>query len=389
MRIAYVFGGRYDAVALGGNAVDIREDLAAMETLGHDVAFRAFEEAPIELPAAARRAKSRLPAPAWATSRDIALMRKNHAWRNRLLEDVELSGRELVFEYWSPESFGGAALARQLGAPHILENLDPLTDQLRGDSRSPFARRFRAHERRRRQMAAALIVMSQGMGDYLVDEWGVARHRVHWLPQGVNIQLFAPPEPSVREATRLRLDPSGRKLVGFVGSLATYQRVDVLVEAMRLLQETRDDIRLVLVGGSPERARAVGAGDDAMVLSHVPYEDVPAIVGSLDVAVLPDSNWYGSPVKVLEYGAAGVPVVAPDIGPVRDLLEAPDEGILVAAGDAIALAAGIACALDDPALARTRANRFREKILVRFDRLARTRQLLDLCARLVEENARA
>ena len=387
MRIGYIFGGRYDAVALGGNAVDIREDLTGFEALGHAVAFRPYEEARLEIPGPVRAAKSRIPPHVWETTRDLALLRKDRVWRRRLASDTALRGSDLLFEYWFPDSFGGAALARRLGVPHVLENLDPLTDEIRSRSRSLVARRLADAERRRRQDAAALIVMSRGMSDYLVEQWGVGPERVHWLPQGVNVDLFQPPAPDVRAAVRARLAPGGERLVGFVGSLADYQRVDVLVEAMRLLAPQRPEIRLVLVGGTPERAAALGAGEDAVVLSHVPYEEVPQLVGSFDVAVLPDSNWYGSPVKVLEYGAVGIPIVVPDVGPVRDLL-APEEGLLVPPGDPKALADAIERVLNDEPAAAERARRFRAKVLDQFDRATRTRRLLELCEQLVAEGRR-
>ena len=387
MRLGYVFGGRYDAVALGGNAVDIREDLTGMTALGHEVEFRAFEEARLEVPQPLRARKTLIPTVAWTTARDVALLRKSARWGRQLADDGALASSDLVFEYWFPDSFGGGALARKLGVAHVLENLDPITDERRRSSTSLLSRRFVDAERRRRHEAAALIVMSRGMGDYLADEWGVDPERVHWLPQGVNASMFTPPTPEDRAAVRERLAPNGERLVGFVGSMADYQRVDVLVDAMRLLSTERLDVRLVLVGGSPERAAALGAGDEAVVLSHVPYEEVPQLVGSFDVAVLPDSNWYGSPVKVLEYGAVGVPIVAPEVGPVRDLLDAPAEGRLVEPGDPEALARGIAATLDDSGAGRSAA-RFREKVLARFDRRVRTAELLELCERLVEEKRR-
>ena len=384
MKIAYLFGGRFDPVALGGNAIDIREDLDGFEALGQEVAFHSYETAPLEVPDAVRTSKSRIPPVIWDSVRDAALLRKDRRFRQRLAADRRLAGAQLVFEYWFPNSFAGSAFARERGLLHVLENLDPITDELRASSASPLAARLRSLEAARRREAAALIVMARGMGEYLVREWGVDSERVHWLPQGVNTELFHPVDGA--ETKRLREElGGGARLIGFVGSLASYQRVDVLGDAARRLRERRTDTKLVLIGGSEERARALGAEDVATVVPHVAYEQVPSYISAFDVAVLPDSNWYGSPIKVLEYAAVGTPVIAPDIGPVRDLVSGPDEAVLVPPSDPEALAAAIAASLDDPEAAAGRAERFGAKVRSQFVRSDRTRRVLDLCEQIVAE----
>jgi glycosyltransferase involved in cell wall biosynthesis len=387
MRIGYVFAGRFDPVALGGNAVDIREDVEGLEALGQDVAFHSFETAPLEVPDAVRATKRRLPPAVWDTARDAALLRKDRRFSARLSADSRLADSDIVLEYWSPSSFAGSRLARSLGVPYVLENPDPITDELRAASSGLLARRLRALEGERRRGAAAVIVMARGMGEYLVREWGVDPGRVHWLPQGVNTELFHPADPEDVARVREELG-SGTRLIGFVGSLASYQRVDVLVEAARRLKEQRSDTKLVLVGGSLERARALGAEDVAVVVPHVDYERVPSYIAAFDVAVLPDSNWYGSPVKVLEYAAVGAPVIAPDIGPVRDLVAGDDEAVLVPPSDPGALAAAIAATLDDPEGAARRAKRFGAKVRAEFGRADRTKRVLALCEQLAERRTR-
>jgi glycosyltransferase involved in cell wall biosynthesis len=385
VQVAYLFGGRYDAVSLGGNAVDIREDLAGFEAAGHEVAFRTFESAPLEVPAALRTAKGRVPASAWSAVRDVALLRKDRGWKQRLLSDPQLGDVELVFEYWFPDSFGGGAFARERRLPHVLENVDPLTDERRAGQGGFLNARARSNERRRRQEADALIVMARGMGDYLASEWGVDEDRIHWLPQGVNTAFFSPRSSEQRDAKRAELGlQDGELVVGFVGSMASYQRVDVLVDAIRRVRERRDDVRLVLLGGSPERAKALNAEHVAIVVPHVDYERVPDFISAFDVAVLPDSNWYGSPIKVLEYAATGVPVIAPDVGPVRDLVADFGDAVLIPPGDVDALATAIEQTLDDPVGARARAAPFGAMVREQFDRADRTRRLLGLCKNLVE-----
>jgi glycosyltransferase involved in cell wall biosynthesis len=384
VQVGYIFGGRFDAVTLGGNAVDIREDLAGFQEAGHEAVFRAFASAPIGVPQTLRAAKGHMPASIWTATRELALLRKDRRWRRSLLSDPGLRAVDLAFEYWSPDSFGGSAFARERGLPHVLENIDPLTDERRASARSPLARRARANERRRRNEADAIIVMARGMGEYLASEWGVDEARIHWLPQGVNTTFFAPRGPAQRAAKRAELGVrEGEAVVGFVGSMADYQRVDVLVEAMRQIAARRSNVRLILLGGSPERAKALNANEIATVVSHVDYERVPDFISAFDVAVLPDSNWYGSPIKVLEYAATGVPVIAPNVGPVRDLVTGKDEAVLITPGDVEALAAAIEASLDDPVASTARAERFGAKVRERFDRADRTRRLLDLCVDLI------
>jgi glycosyltransferase involved in cell wall biosynthesis len=389
VKIAYLFGGRFDPIALGGNAVDIREDLAGFDGLGFEVEFRAFESSPLGVFPSIRAAKSRVPTPAWSAARDIALYRKNRIWKQRLLSDAHLRDAKLVFEYWAPDSFGGWALANKRSLPYVLENLDPITDERRAKGRSLLNGRAQERERRRRQEADALIVMARGMADYLAEEWGVDRARVHWLPQGVNTALFSPRPPDTRAAKRTELGMTdGDFVVGFVGSMADYHRVDVLVEAIRRIQSRRRGVRLVLLGGSPERTKELGAEFLATVVPHVEYERVPDFISAFDVAILPDSNWYGSPMKVLEYAAVGVSVIAPDIGPVRDLMSRDDEVALIPPGDVEALAASIERALDNPEEASARAELFGATVRRRFDRSDRAQKLVALCEDLITRGRR-
>src|SRR5205823_2217420 len=138
-----------------------REDLEGFGALGQQVAFHSYETAPLEVPAAVRTSKGRIPSVIWDAVRDAALVSKDRRFRRQLASDTRLAGAQLAFEYWFPSSFAGSAFARELGIPHVLENLDPITDELRAASSSPLAGRLRLLEAARRRNAAALIVMAR------------------------------------------------------------------------------------------------------------------------------------------------------------------------------------------------------------------------------------
>jgi glycosyltransferase involved in cell wall biosynthesis len=85
-------------------------------------------------------------------------------------------------------------------------------------------------------------------------------------------------------------------------------------------------------------------------------------IKSFDVAVMPSSNWYGSPIKIFEYGLTGVPIVAPDKAPLRDVMEHRKHGLLVSDNSAD-LKDALLFMLQNPDAAKDMGTCFREKIL--------------------------
>src|SRR5690606_35992876 len=83
--------------------------------------------------------------------------------------------------------------------------------------------------------------------------------------------------------------------------------------------------------------------------------EVPAWLARMDIAVAPyhgDQPFYFSPLKIYEYMAAGLPVVASDVGDLAALVRHGETGLLCPPGDPPALAAALARLAGDPAAAR-------------------------------------
>ena len=68
----------------------------------------------------------------------------------------------------------------------------------------------------------------------------------------------------------------------------------------------------------------------------------------MDVGIMPESNFYGSPLKVIEYMATGIPTVAPRYGPLEELIEHGKEGFLFPPGKVEAAFEYITSLLCDP-----------------------------------------
>ena len=147
------------------------------------------------------------------------------------------------------------------------------------------------------------------------------------------------------------LGAAARPLVLAAGRLTAQKGLETLIEAAACWRD-RVPVPLVAIAGTgplagalDATARAVGA--DVTFLGW--RDDVPALLAAADVFVLP-SRWEGQPLILQEALRAGRPVVATDVGGVRDLTGS-NGALLVQPGDAAALAAAVLSVLDSPSAA--------------------------------------
>ncbi|RPI53958.1 MAG: glycosyltransferase WbuB, partial [Acidobacteria bacterium] len=238
----------------------------------------------------------------------------------------------------------GRELARYFNIPLLLEVNAPLVleqKKMRGLSLPLVAR---TTERLVLESADHVLVVSQMLRQYMTD-LGVSPDRVSVIPNAADPDLFGP----VVEHSRIRqtLGWEDRFVFGFVGSMKPWHGVDILLDAMRLLGGASSPFRLLLVGAGPElenlRARAgeMGLGEVVHTTGAIPHQQVPDYLRAMDLAVAPyasDADEYFSPVKLFEYMAMAMPVVAARLGQVSEVIEPERTGWLYKPGDAFELA---------------------------------------------------
>jgi glycosyltransferase involved in cell wall biosynthesis len=210
--------------------------------------------------------------------------------------------------------------------------------------------------------ARRVIAVSAPLARAVAELTGLPADRIECIPcAGYSPAVFHPRDAGERAALRLRLDVAAdARLVLFVGHLVPVKALDVLLRAWSMLLKDSSvgaHIRLVLIGEGTERdtleqqARDLGIADRVAFLGPKPQPEVADWIAAADLLTLPSHN-EGSPNVVVEALASGTPVVATRVGGVPDLVDDGANGLLVPAGDAPALAAALAAALDrrwDPA----------------------------------------
>lgn len=207
------------------------------------------------------------------------------------------------------------------------------------------------------------------------------------VPNGVDVDLFNDRPDRARARSDLGL-PASARLLCFTGSLRPWHGLVTAIEALAALPA---DVHLVVAGDGPVRLelehRAGELGLDGRVhwLGQVPHGRIPLVLAGCDVALAPypaSPEFSFSPLKLYEYLAAGIPVVASSIGQIQQALDGGRWGSLVTSGDPAALAAGIAEVLRAPAEAQARAERARTYALAEYGWSNRAQQVLTAVSRL-------
>lgn len=260
------------------------------------------------------------------------------AYARRLRPDV-------VMERY--HNFGGEGLlaAADVGALTVLEVNAPIIDHPGSPKRwldralliQPM-RRWRDWQCRR----AGLVVTP--LAD-IVPAW-IPRERILEIEWGADTSRFRPGVTGEVPYTRR----PGETVVVFAGAFRAWHGAVHLVRAIAQLRSRgRADIAAVLIGDGPEAGRVrreAAAIEGVTVVGSLPHERMPACLAAADIGVAPfdmsghgplQIGFYWSPLKVFEYMASGLPVVAPNVERLNRLVRHGREGVLYDATDPSAL----------------------------------------------------
>jgi glycosyltransferase involved in cell wall biosynthesis len=250
--------------------------------------------------------------PAVALAADVArlaLARKNRRSVKRLG-----SGFDLVYERFASFQGLGAGLQRR-GVPWVLETNAFLAEEATRDRKAVALHGLAL----KKELAAyrrcdAIVAVSDVLKRTIVGAAGVSEDKVLVVPNGVDTTFFDPARfPARPPAKALR--------IGFVGHLFAWHGIDLLLHEVAGLVARGTDVSLLVVGDGPMRAAwedvasSLNLGSRVTFTGLVPRERVPELMMQMDVGycghVLPGAGEiYFSPLKMYEYMAMGLPVIA-------------------------------------------------------------------------------
>ena len=258
---------------------------------------------------------------------------------DRIAADGEI---DLVYERYALWGRTATTWARRHGVRSLVEVNAPLISEQR-------THRVLVHEREALEVARSVVgtadgvcCVSDGVADWVRSLVPHASPVV--VPNGVDTHRITPAPGPVTAA-------QGPLTVGFVGTLKPWHGVEQLLEAVALLRAHGDDVRCLVVGDGPQASALDDLADELGIQAAVERtgavapENIASLLHRMDIAAAPypgDGPIYFSPLKLYEYLAAGVPVVASAVGEIPEVLGHGRWGELVPPGDPTALATAIA-----------------------------------------------
>ena len=334
MHIAYVcLDPGIPVFGTKGASVHIQEVVREYRRRGHDVtvyATRRGSDVPDNL------AELRIVDVPITTRDEEERERAQQAASASVSDMVRAGGYDLVYERYSLFS----TVIAECGVPGILEVNAPLIDEQRTHRVLVDEQAADAALQEQVQAALATICVSDPVRD-----WVIARTegtRVFTVPNGVNVHRITPQPES-----------PGAPVVTFVGTLKPWHGVDVLLRARA---QAHTAWKLRIIGDGPMRAElddlARSLGIDVDFRGAVAPDAIPQHMAGTAIGVAPypamdtDSDQYFSPLKVYEYMAAGLPVVASRVGQLPEIMG--ESAYLVPPSDPEALAEALDALVANP-----------------------------------------
>jgi glycosyltransferase involved in cell wall biosynthesis len=295
-------------------------------------------------------------APLWATGIETLLAQRDFLKSARILAK---SGQapDLIYarHTWLPYALPG--IQSRMKAPLFLEVNALFAEEKAERDELAFPRLTRRLERRTLGRAERILPVSGALA-IQIEHLGLPAERIRMMPNGVDLTLF---DPRLREKARAMENPLFT--IGLASSFRHYHGIKTLLRAVNILEKKIGPVRLRLIGDGPMRSNLEGVAQQLNLVSDieltgaVAHKDIPGFLSACDVCVAPyegERNLYNCPMKLFEYMALKIPVVASRWGEIPKFLEHERTALLHEAADPESLALMLENVHADPEGARRR-----------------------------------
>lgn len=269
-----------------------------------------------------------------------------------------------MYERYSAFNCGGILAAALLRLPVVLEVNATFAGKFGCRFHVCYPNALKYCERISLANASVVVVVSNALRNCVIDQ-GIEPHKVLVLPNAINeLKCRRAEQAAEKNSPKLRatLGIESEFVIGFVGSLRRWHGIDFLIQAIPDIIQACPSAQFLIIGSGEMEAEfndfvtREKLSSKIVLHSAVDHDAVFDYLAIMTIGLMPDSNQFGSPMKILEYMSMGVVPVAPDVEPIHEIMEDRINGMIFQQRNQFAFVEAISTMYEDRELRLKLAN---------------------------------
>lgn len=216
--------------------------------------------------------------------------------------------------------------------------------------------------------AKRVIVLSNVIARHMIEDFDVPHDRIRLVPRSVDLEKFKYASPDKKRGKDFN--------IGIIGRITPLKGHLFFIKAMAKVARVVPNLKIWVVGDAPSSRQAYKEQIQVLVrrlgLDHCTeflgtQRNIPELLSNLDLVVLATTTHEAFGRVIVEAQAAGVPVVATEVGGVVDVIENGRTGLMVAPSDPQSMAEAVIKIFKDPELARNLSEAAYQKVKDKYN----------------------
>ena len=271
---------------------------------------------------------------------------------------------DLIYERYALYSISGLKLAKKFNIPIILEvNIVSDLNDARPVRMKHLAKKI---ENLILRDADAIITVSTFLKNHIISQ-GIKEDKIYVIPNAVD-----PDEFQITNGLDIRKNYNIETsyIIGFIGRLLPWYNLEALIEIIsEIINSGKTNIHLLIIGDGILKKDLIkliqnrNMNNYITLTGWIEHNKISNYINAMDIAILPNSNLWGSPMKIFEYMVMGKPVIAPAYEPIKEIITSGKNGLLFTPGNYNELKQAILTLMDNEELCREIGKNAKETVI--------------------------
>lgn len=314
--------------------------------------------------------KNILPSIIWQTIRDLQLLQIDRRLKIELKEQIRKIEPDLIYERGYYLMSSGVDAAAELNIPIIIEINAPYPEErIKMEGYSLISGLANLVIKKQLRTVQKFVVVSEALKLFYSKKLEGEDLNIVATPNGISEEILIEARKIPTDNLELVDSLKGKFVIGFVGSIFPYHGVETLIKSFLEISKMYPNTELVVVGDGeilPELMAKYNGNNQIHFTGKVEHLIAKRLLRTFDIAVMASSNWYGSPVKIFEYGAYSKAVIAPSTVPVKEVIVDGKNGLLITPDSVDNLTAAIKKLHDNADLREKLGNQLQQDVENKF-----------------------